>query len=165
MNITYSAVRNPKYIHPANTHIECEVDFDHLDEDWTVFTAVASGDLPHSHDIFAECVAGDYGTVEAFSAPANIDNTALTQAEIDAGAMTAMDLLREERDRLLRETDWWANSDRTMTSEQTTYRQALRDLPANSANCQLSFGTSNTAFGHIPENHDLWVNVTWPTKP
>ena len=40
-----------------------------------------------------------------------------------------MKLLREERDRLIAETDWWASSDLTMTAEQTVYRQALRDIP------------------------------------
>ena len=32
-------------------------------------------------------------------------------------------LLREERDRLIAETDWWASSDLTMTTEQTAYRR------------------------------------------
>ena len=36
-----------------------------------------------------------------------------------------MRLLREERNRRLAETDWWASSDLTMSSERTTYRQAL----------------------------------------
>ena len=52
--------------------------------------------------------------------------------------------LRRKRDLLLAETDWWASSDRTMTDEQTAYRQVLRDLPAN---------TTDPA------------NPTWPTKP
>jgi hypothetical protein len=52
--------------------------------------------------------------------------------------------LRAERDRRMAVTDWWASSDRTMTAEQTTYRQALRDLPANT---------------------DDPANPTWPTKP
>jgi hypothetical protein len=55
-----------------------------------------------------------------------------------------MRLLREERDRLLAETDWWASSDLTMTSAQTTYRQALRDITDSATSI-----------------HD----VTWPTKP
>lgn len=43
--------------------------------------------------------------------------------------------LRKERDRLLSECDWWALSDTPeMTSEQTNYRQALRDLPASTSN-------------------------------
>jgi len=52
--------------------------------------------------------------------------------------------LREERDRRLAETDWWASSDLTMSSERTTYRQALRD---------------------ITESATSLDDVTWPTKP
>jgi len=51
---------------------------------------------------------------------------------------------RYVRDDLLAETDWWAASDRTMTDAETTYRQALRDIPA-----QEGFPTT----------------ITWPTKP
>ena len=53
-------------------------------------------------------------------------------------------LLRAERDRKLTETDWWAVADRTMTAEQTAYRQALRDIT-----------TSATSLD----------DVVWPTKP
>ena len=52
--------------------------------------------------------------------------------------------LRETRDKLLSETDWMANSDVTMSDAWKTYRQALRDLTAN---------TSDTE------------TPTWPTKP
>tara|TARA_R110000796_G_scaffold244999_1_gene368788 strand:- start:7 stop:294 length:288 start_codon:yes stop_codon:yes gene_type:complete len=38
--------------------------------------------------------------------------------------------LRQKRNNLLKETDWTANSDVTMSSDMTTYRQALRDLPS-----------------------------------
>lgn len=62
-----------------------------------------------------------------------------------------MRLLREERDRRLAETDWWASSDLTMSSDRTTYRQALRDLPANQT-------PTINAEGELQ-------NVTWPTKP
>ena len=55
-----------------------------------------------------------------------------------------MRLLRVERDAKLAETDWWAMSDRTMTDAQTTYRQALRDVPANYTSLD---------------------DVVWPTKP
>mgnify|MGYP005823520221 CR=1 FL=1 len=41
--------------------------------------------------------------------------------------------IRSRRNQLLAETDWWAVSDRTMTSAQTDYRQDLRDLPASNA--------------------------------
>lgn len=55
-----------------------------------------------------------------------------------------MRLLRAERDRLLAETDWWASSDLTMTTEQTTYRQALRDITKTATSLD---------------------DVTWPEKP
>lgn len=59
-------------------------------------------------------------------------------------AAEPMRLLRVERDRKLAETDWWAMSDRTMTDAQTTYRQALRDIPASYSSLD---------------------DVVWPTKP
>ena len=52
--------------------------------------------------------------------------------------------VRAERDQLIAATDWWATSDRTMTAEQTAYRQALRDVPTQSG---------------FPDN------VTWPQEP
>ena len=59
-------------------------------------------------------------------------------------AAEPMRLLREERNRLIAETDWWASSDLTMTAEQTAYRQALRDI-------------TNT--------YTSLDDVVWPTKP
>jgi len=53
-------------------------------------------------------------------------------------------VLRNKRQSLLQETDWMANSDVTMSDAWKTYRQALRDLPAN---------TSDP------------TNPTYPTKP
>ena len=46
----------------------------------------------------------------------------------ELNAAEPLKLLREERNRRLAETDWWASSDLTMTAEQTAYRQALRDI-------------------------------------
>ena len=40
--------------------------------------------------------------------------------------------LRDRRNLLLQQTDWWVLPDRTATPAQLAYRQALRDLPANS---------------------------------
>tara|TARA_R100000734_G_scaffold15076_1_gene11237 strand:+ start:1359 stop:1547 length:189 start_codon:yes stop_codon:yes gene_type:complete len=53
---------------------------------------------------------------------------------------------RNERNRLLLITDWWACTDLTMTQAQKDYRQALRDIT----------------------NHSNWPNLSasdWPTKP
>ena len=62
----------------------------------------------------------------------------------DLTAAEPLKFLREERDRLIAETDWWASSDLTMTAEQTAYRQALRD---------------------ITEDYSSLDDVVWPTKP
>ena len=66
-----------------------------------------------------------------------------------------MRLLRLERNRLLAESDWMANSDVTMPDEWKTYRQQLRDFPASpKINQQLKDdGTLNM------------TSVSWPTKP
>jgi len=42
--------------------------------------------------------------------------------------------IRIRRDKLLRDCDWWASSDVTMSDAQTAYRKALRDLPASESN-------------------------------
>jgi len=52
--------------------------------------------------------------------------------------------LRSRRNRLLFETDRFALADGTLTDEMRAYRQALRDLPANTADP---------------------ANPVWPTKP
>jgi len=42
----------------------------------------------------------------------------------------AIQILREDRNKLLADTDWMANSDVTMSDDWKTYRQQLRDLPS-----------------------------------
>ena len=42
--------------------------------------------------------------------------------------------VRQQRDMLLHECDWWGISDNTMSDEQTAYRKLLRDLPASESN-------------------------------
>ena len=55
-----------------------------------------------------------------------------------------MVILRIKRNKKLAKSDWMANSDVTMTDAWKTYRQALRDLQANTADPK---------------------NPTWPTEP
>ena len=79
-----------------------------------------------------------------------------TEEEIQAKiaeleALEPLRLLREQRNQLLSQTDWWATTDRTMSNDQQIYRQKLRDLPANTT-------PSLDSDGQL-------TNVTWPTKP
>lgn len=73
------------------------------------------------------------------------------QTALANGGVVAMAQLRIKRNELLAETDWMSASDYTMSDAWTTYRQALRDLPANNTNASWD----GTTLG----------NVTFPTKP
>ena len=53
-------------------------------------------------------------------------------------------LLREERNRIIAETDWWASSDLDMPLERAVYRQQLRD---------------------ITKTYTSLDDVVWPDKP
>ena len=62
-------------------------------------------------------------------------------------------LLRIERDRRLKECDWRASSDLTISNDWKTYRQSLRDLP-------------DSASPNLDSGYDLdLTSVTWPTEP
>jgi len=65
----------------------------------------------------------------------------------NAAPARALATLKERRTRLLAETDFYGNSDVSMSDAMTTYRQALRDLPAGK------------------DTVDKCNNATWPTKP
>jgi hypothetical protein len=65
------------------------------------------------------------------------------QARLDAEAAAAV---RTKRDGLLKDTDFYALSDVTMTDAMTTYRQALRDI------------TTHSDFPNLSDDD-------WPTAP
>ena len=73
----------------------------------------------------------------------------MTKEELDATIPPG--LLRAKRNCLLAETDWWASTDITMSTEHIVYRQALRDLPSTQTAVIDSFGGI--------------TGVTYPTKP
>jgi len=64
----------------------------------------------------------------AFTAEEETARDAEEKAWADGQADRDLAKLREQRDILLRQTDWTANSDVTMSDEMRTYRQALRDI-------------------------------------
>ena len=117
-------------------------------------------DFVLSNDIWAIHWDGYTGHVEYVGSKANTEITDFSdyqylvdaynteaqrlEAEKLASQPTQAEATRATRDVLLQATDVWALSDRTMSAEQTTYRQALRDITA-----QSGFPT----------------DITWPTKP
>ena len=76
-----------------------------------------------------------------------VEMTDEEQAEINARRANYVEgtqekeQMRVQRNRLLKETDTWALSDRTMTDAQKKYRQDLRDLPAQSGFPDVDFPT------------------------
>lgn len=89
-----------------------------------------------ARDMFADTTEDGVTTTKA-------EHEAAYQARLDANTATAN---RATRDAKLAETDFYALSDVTMSTEMQTYRQALRDLPS----------------------HSNWPNLEeadWPTKP
>ena len=73
------------------------------------------------------------------------------QTALADGGIVAMTELRRQRDNLLKETDWMANSDSTISDSWKKYRQDLRDLPSNNKNVSWDGVTLS--------------NVKFPTKP
>ena len=95
--------------------------------------------MPRHHNI--------NGNIVQFTAE---EETAADNAETawnNAAPARALATLRSRRNQLLAETDFYGNSDVTMSDDMTTYRQALRDLPAGK------------------DTVDKCNNATWPTKP
>jgi hypothetical protein len=70
-----------------------------------------------------------------------LESVGCSAEDLDAAEL---EMLREERNKIIVESDWMANSDVTMSDEWKTYRQALRD---------------------ITESYSSIYDVVWPTKP
>lgn len=126
--------RNAKYIKSNNSLIDLEIN--HTVHGWIPYTLDANDTEAevNSQDLWDEVVAG---SVTAYAAPSD----SVLYAE-----------LRSTRDTLLADSDWTQVGDLVSSGAMTadklaewkTYRQSLRDLPAN---------TSDPS------------SITWPTKP
>ena len=95
--------------------------------------------MPRYHNINGEIVQ--------FTAEEEAARDAEEQAWADGALARAQARLRQKRNALLRETDFYALSDVTMSDDMKTYRQNLRDLPDGK------------------DTVEKCDNVTWPTKP
>tara|TARA_R100000951_G_scaffold85350_2_gene73022 strand:+ start:84 stop:398 length:315 start_codon:yes stop_codon:yes gene_type:complete len=95
---------------------------------------------------YSNVVTIDDGT-GAFDADGNqvtLDQSVVDAAAAEVATENAWSDLRTKRTQLLTDTDYLALSDATLSADMKLWRQALRDLPAN---------TSDPA------------NPTWPVKP
>jgi hypothetical protein len=69
MSEFYSQVKNPVWANAEHTAIDCEVNFNHLSDEFVPFTSVATDVMEYSKTIFDECVAGNYGPIGEYVAP------------------------------------------------------------------------------------------------
>jgi hypothetical protein len=70
------------------------------------------------------------GNIVPFTAEEEAQRDAEELAVANGAFDRAMADLRQKRNSLLTATDYLALSDNTLTTEMSTYRQALRDLPS-----------------------------------
>ncbi len=87
------------------------------------------------------------GNQVQFTAEEETARDAEEKAWADGALARAQANLRQERNRRLAETDFYALSDVTLADNMKTYRQNLRDLPDGK------------------DTVDKCDNATWPTKP
>ena len=139
----YTQVKNPKWANFEKTAIQCEVNFDDISDEFVPFGAVASGDYPHTHEIFARCIAGDFGDIQEYDGPLPpTEEELLEQKKFE---------VRRQRNEKLKELDIvvsnplrFASFTDEQKAELATYRQALLDVPQ-----QAGFPSE----------------VVWPEKP
>jgi len=92
----------------------------------------------------AHIIDDSRGAFDADGNQVTLDQSVVNAATVEVAAEQALASLRTKRNQRLSETDYLALSDVTLSADMRTYRQALRDLPAN---------TSDP------------TNPTWPIKP
>jgi len=89
-------------------------------------------------------ISDSLGAFDADGNQIELEQTLVDAAAIEVAAEQAWSNLRQQRNQFLTETDYLALADLTLTDEMRSYRQALRDLPANTVDPS---------------------NPVWPTKP
>ena len=129
MGTQITQARNAQSLNADNTRFDVEIN--HPQHGWLPYTLDPSdGDNTIDNSALRALVGSNYA---AYVAP--------TTAEINAALA---DDVRADRNAKLADSDWRASQDVTMSDEWRTYRQALRDVPA-----QAGFPS----------------NITWPNEP
>ncbi len=148
---TIIEVRNPRWTDYAHTKLVVDVNFSTVPEEFVEVSAAPDDPEQYGRDLYYAILNGDHGPVASFVIPPPFTSE------------QAMEELRARRNNLLADTDWVENPTRwaRMTAEDqaawTTYRNALRDLPANNPNATLAHNADYS-------DADL-INVTWPERP
>jgi hypothetical protein len=131
----YTQVKNPIWANAEHTAINCEVDFDDLQEEFVPFTADPTDPYnPASKEIFDDCVSGKYGQVGEYVpyVPTAEDN-------------------KQKATQLLQQTDWTTISDVAdpalsnpylmNQSDFFAYRSSLRQIAVYPTAGEINFPT------------------------
>lgn len=138
--MNYTTVKNPIWANAEETFINCEVDFDDLIEEFVPFTASANDTEEHTKEIFARCVAGDFGPIGAYVPPPPFVLPAIAN--------------KAEAERLLAATDWVNQPDvydpantphLTNRDDFIAYRSQVRAIAVNPVEGDLYWPTEPTA--------------------
>jgi hypothetical protein len=109
----------PVWGNAEHTVINLNVKFGHLPNE-IKFAACATDCEAHGRDLFARAAAGEFGEMTEYQPP-----PPPSAEELSATA-------RNQRDRLLSQTDWTQAADIPQATKDkwAPYRQALRDVPS-----------------------------------
>ena len=122
-----------------------------IDQEYTML------DLPQTEQEYNQNVKWIVGVDEnknaIYGGQRPITWSQVVAAAAEAEIAVAMNALRQERNKRISETDWWALGDNQITEDRRIYRQHLRDITDNASPI-------------LDENNNLIMDsVQWPTKP
>jgi hypothetical protein len=124
MEYPYIEAKNPRWANEERTMIDCDVNFNHLEQEFVPFTASPTDTYGHSIEIYNRALAGDFGPIADWEPP---PPHTLEQK---------IWLARDYRNQLLVELDGvtsnplrWSSFSEEKKQEFAVYRQALLDVP------------------------------------
>lgn len=84
--VNYTVVRNLKWTNPEQTAFDCEVNFNHLFENFVTFhctKAEAEGLIyTHSTEIWEKALSGEFGPIVEYEEPAPVEPVLMPGIEI-----------------------------------------------------------------------------------
>lgn len=124
MFLAYTNVVNPRWGNEAHTELIVDVNFNHLPEDLVPFNAAPHDCTEHGPKIYADVMAGMYGSIAAFVPEPE-------QVGFWQDDATVEKMMRDKRGALLQATDWTQLPDVSQAVKDlyAPFRQALRDVP------------------------------------
>ena len=149
----YTFVKNPKWANYTKTAINCEVNFDGVEEEFVPFTATLDDIYEHGKEIFTKCVSGDFGVLEDYTPPANITGSEALQRVRNEREYK----LNTQVDPIVSNPLRWAD----ITAEEQTalaeYRRALLDITTNYPNVYYAWDEDVANY--------VAKNIVWPVSP